>query len=180
VETGTWRGGSALYWAHTLNGAGLEKSRVITVDIQDQTKNAAAHPLWKYVTFMKGSSTDPKIVAEITRLVQGTKGDRRVDSDHSMKHVLDELHAYSPMVSARSYVVVEDTHIDGIPTQPERGPGPLAAVQKFLAEDAGKAFRAGSDARGVHHDFQPGRMASAGSDAQEVDANPRPEHSLYW
>ena len=140
VETGTWRGGSALYWAHTLNGAGLEKSRVITVDIQDQTKNAAAHPLWKYVTFMKGSSTDPKIVAEITRLVQGHKVIVALDSDHSMKHVLDELHAYSPMVSARSYLVVEDTHIDGIPTQPEAGPGPLAAVQKFLAEDAGKAF----------------------------------------
>src|SRR5262249_19870376 len=35
VETGTFRGGSALYWAHTLNGMGLENSRVITVDIQD-------------------------------------------------------------------------------------------------------------------------------------------------
>jgi hypothetical protein len=45
IETGTFRGGSALYWAHTLNGLGLEKSRVITVDIQDLTKVAATHPL---------------------------------------------------------------------------------------------------------------------------------------
>jgi len=156
VETGTWRGGSALYWAHTLNGAGLEKSRVITVDIQDQTKNAAAHPLWKYVTFMKGSSTDPKIVAEITRLVQGRKVIVALDSDHSMKHVLDELHAYSPMVSARSYLVVEDTHIDGIPTQPEAGPGPLAAVQKFLAEDAGKAFEQDLTREAFIMTFNPG------------------------
>jgi len=156
VETGTWRGGSALYWAHTLNGAGLEKSRVITVDIQDQTKNASAHPLWRYVTFMKGSSTDPKIVAEIARLVQGRKVIVTLDSDHSMKHVLDELHAYSPMVSARSYVVVEDTHIDGIPTQPEAGPGPLAAVQKFLAEDAGKAFEQDLTREAFIMTFNPG------------------------
>src|SRR5262249_52334841 len=27
VETGTWHGGSALYWAYTLNGMGLENSR---------------------------------------------------------------------------------------------------------------------------------------------------------
>ncbi|MDP8982944.1 MAG: cephalosporin hydroxylase family protein [Acidobacteriota bacterium] len=48
VETGTWYGGSALYWAHTLNGMGLEKARVLTVDIQDFTnQGASAHPLWK-------------------------------------------------------------------------------------------------------------------------------------
>ena len=34
IETGTWQGGSALYWAHTLNGLGLENARVLTVDIQ--------------------------------------------------------------------------------------------------------------------------------------------------
>jgi cephalosporin hydroxylase len=73
-----------------------------------------------------------------------------------MKHVLDELHAYSPMVSARSYLVVEDTHIDGIPTQPEAGPGPLAAVQKFLAEDAGKAFEQDLTREAFIMTFNPG------------------------
>ena len=38
VETGTWRGGSALYWAYTLNGLGLTKSRVLTVDIQNTSR----------------------------------------------------------------------------------------------------------------------------------------------
>ena len=46
IETGTWYGGSALYWANTLNGMGLESARVLTVDIQDLTnEGASSHPL---------------------------------------------------------------------------------------------------------------------------------------
>jgi cephalosporin hydroxylase len=156
VETGTWRGGSALYWAHTLNGMGLDQSRVITVDIQDQTKTAATHPFWKRVTFLQGSSTDPKIVADIARMVQGRKVIVTLDSDHSMRHVLNELHAYAPMVSSRSYLVVEDTHIDGVPTQPDAGPGPLAAVQAFLKEDAGKDFAQDLTREAFIMTFNPG------------------------
>jgi cephalosporin hydroxylase len=135
VETGTFRGGSALYWAHTLNGMGLENSRVLTVDIGDYNATAATHPLWKkYVTFFKGSSTDAGIVAEIAKRTQGRKTLVTLDSDHSMQHVLNELRAYAPLVTKGSYLVVEDTHIDGVPTQPDAGPGPLAAVMKFLEE----------------------------------------------
>ena len=157
VETGTWRGGSALYWAYTLNGMGLEQSRVITVDIQDLNGNAAASPLWKkYVTFMKGSSTDPKITAEIQKLTTGHKTLVVLDSDHSMKHVLNELHAYAPMVTSKSYLVVEDTHIDGVPTQKEFGPGPLGAVQSFIKEPAGKEFTQDFAREALIMTFNPG------------------------
>jgi cephalosporin hydroxylase len=141
VETGTWRGGSALYWAHTLNGAGLENSRVFTVDIQDLTREAAAHPLWKkYVTFLLGSSTDATVVSHIANEARGKKVLVTLDSDHTMGHVLNELHAYAPLVTTGSYLVVEDTHMDGVPTAPEFGPGPMAAVRKFLEEGADKQF----------------------------------------
>jgi cephalosporin hydroxylase len=141
VETGTWRGGSALYWAHTLNGMGLENARVLTVDIQDETAGATTHPLWrKYVEFSKGSSTDPKIVAQIAQRVKGSRVIVNLDSDHSMAHVLQELRMYSPMVSRGSYIAVEDTHIDGVPTNPAEGPGPMAAVKRFLAEGGNKDF----------------------------------------
>jgi len=157
VETGTWRGGSALYWAYTLNGLGLEKSRVITVDIQNLNQTASTDPLWKkYVTFYQGSSTDPKIVADILKTVQGHKVVVTLDSDHSMRHVLNELHAYSPMVPSHSYLVVEDTHIDGVPTQPDAGPGPLAAVQKFLTEDEGKSFEQDLTREAFMMTFNPG------------------------
>lgn len=140
VETGTLNGGSALFWAHTLNGAGLERSRVITVDIQDATATAAQHPLWKkYITFFKGSSTDPKIVREIASMAAGRRTIVTLDSDHTGDHVLNELRLYSPMVSTGSYLVVEDTHMDGVPTQPGFGRGPYWAVTEFLKE-RGAAF----------------------------------------
>ena len=157
IETGTWRGGSALYWAYTLNGMGLEQSRVITVDIQDLNGNAAANPLWKkYVKFMKGSSTDAKIVGEIQKLVAGHKTLVVLDSDHRLTHVLNELHAYAPMVTSKSYLVVEDTHLDGVPTQKDFGPGPLAAVQTFLAEPAGKDFTQDFAREALIMTFNPG------------------------
>ena len=142
IETGTWKGGSAIYWAHTLNGMGLENARVLTVDIQDFTKEgAASHPLWKrYVEFFHGSSTDPKIVSRIAEMVKNKRVIVNLDSDHSMQHVLKELRLYAPLVSPGSYIAVEDTHLDGIPTHPEQGPGPMAAVRQFLAEGGSKDF----------------------------------------
>jgi cephalosporin hydroxylase len=158
VETGTALGGSALYWAHTLNGMGLVNSRVLTVDINELPATAPTHPLWKkYVTFFRGSSTDPAIVAQIGQRVRGHKTLVTLDSDHSMKHVLDELHSYSPMVSRGSYLIVEDTHIDGIPTQPGAGPGPMAAVLEFLGKgSAGKAFEQDFSREAYIMTFNPG------------------------
>ena len=142
VETGTWFGGSALWWAHTLNGMGLENARVLTVDIQDLTgQGASSHPLWKkYIEFSHGSSVDPRIVNSFVRRTHNSRVIVNLDSDHSMHHVLEELRMYAPMVSPGSYIAVEDTHLDGVPTHPEQGPGPMAAVRQFLSEDAGRDF----------------------------------------
>lgn len=142
VETGTWYGGSALWWAHTLNGMGLENSRVLTVDLQDLTnQGASSNRLWKkYVEFSLGSSTDPKIVAKFVERTKNSRVIVNLDSDHSMNHVLNELRMYSPMVHPGGYIAVEDTHLDGVPTHPEQGPGPMAAVRQFLSEPAGKDF----------------------------------------
>jgi len=135
VETGTAAGGSALYWASTLNALGLEKSRVLTVDINDFTKVASADPLWKkYVTYYKGSSIHPAIVGDMLKKVTGHKTMVTLDSNHAMNHVYQELKLYSPMVKRGSYLVVEDTHLDGVPTDPGFGPGPLAGLRKFLDE----------------------------------------------
>jgi cephalosporin hydroxylase len=89
-------------------------------------------------------------------MVQGHRTIVTLDSDHSMKHVLAELHAYAPMVSRGSYLVVEDTHIDGIPTQPDAGPGPMAAVQRFLSGDEGKDFKADLSREALIMTFNPG------------------------
>ena len=157
IETGTFRGGSALFWANVLNGIGLTNSRVITVDISDYTYEASEHPLWKqYVDFYLGSSTDPQIVAAIARQVRGKKTLVTFDSDHRAPHVLRELRMYSPMVSRGSYVVVEDTHMDGVPTYSDTYAGPFEAVLQFLSEGGSQDFEQDVTRERMGMSFNPG------------------------
>ena len=157
IETVTWRGGSALYWAHTLNGMGLTSSRVLTVDIQDMVEDAIHVPLWhQYVEFFHAGSTDPDLVAQISERVKGKKVLVVLDSDHHMHHVRQELRMYSPMVSHGSYIVVEDTHYDSVPIYPHFGPGPMAAVNKFLAEGGSDLFEQDFSREAMVMTFNPG------------------------
>ncbi len=157
IETGAWYGGSALYWAFVLEGMGFTSSRVFTIDVNDHTRAARTNRLWKkYIRFFHGSSTDPAIVGEIARIVRGRKVLVTLDSDHSMRHVLQELKMYAPLVSPGSYIVVEDTHYDAIPTRPEEGPGPMAAVRTFLASAEGADFEQDLSREALILTFNPG------------------------
>jgi cephalosporin hydroxylase len=128
VETGTYYGGSALYFAMLFDQIG--HGQVITIDIEGQ-ENRPDHPR---ITYLSGSGTDPAIVSQVFASVAGRRVMVVLDSDHSATHVHKELLAFSPLVQPGDYLIVEDTDVNGHPTWPDYGPGPMEAVDMFLAE----------------------------------------------
>ena len=129
VETGTYLGGSALFFAHLFDLLG--EGRVLTIDLQ--LRGRVDHPR---VTQLEGDALSPEVLAKVEAAVGGA---RRVlvvlDDDHGAAHVLKELHAYGRFVTQGSYLVVEDTNVNGHPVFPQHGPGPMEAVHEFLAKD---------------------------------------------
>jgi cephalosporin hydroxylase len=129
VETGTAHGGSALYLATMCETLGA--GEVVSVDI-GEWPDRPVHPRLTYVT---ASSTDPRVVEELAERAERAGTVLVVlDSDHSRDHVLAELRAYAPLVTPGSYLVVEDTNVNGHPVYEAFGPGPMEAVQDFLKE----------------------------------------------
>jgi cephalosporin hydroxylase len=135
VETGTFHGGSALMWAMILREVN-PKGRVLTVDIEDVSVEARKQDIWKErIDFFLGSSTDPKIVADIANRVKGGRVLVILDALHTADHVHRELQMYSPLVDVGSYIMVQDTLGDYPPAfLPQNGPGPWTGLQQFLRE----------------------------------------------
>lgn len=128
VETGTYLGGSAFYLAGICDLLGHGK--IVTVDISAPP----GRPRHRRITYLQGSSTDPGIVVRVARRARTAKRVMVVlDSNHSRDHVLRELEAYGPLVTPGCYLVVEDTNVNGNPVLPDHGPGPMEAVEEFLA-----------------------------------------------
>jgi cephalosporin hydroxylase len=132
VETGTYRGGSALYLASIMDILG--RGEVVTIELNERD-NLPRHERIEYVV---GSSTDPAIVAHVRERCEAADGPVVVvlDSYHGRDHVLAELESYHRVVTPGSYLIVEDTSHNGHPTKRGWGPGPWEAVDAFLAEHA--------------------------------------------
>ena len=131
VETGTAHGGSALYLATMCDLVG--HGEVVSVDVLD-LPGRPVHPRVRYV---HGSSTDLGIVEEVRALAEGKDPVMVIlDSDHSFAHVRAEIAAYAGLVTPGSYLVVEDTNVNGHPVAPEFGPGPYEAVEELLGRSA--------------------------------------------
>lgn len=130
IETGTAGGGSALFLASLCELVG--NGRVVTIDIErDEARVEHAR-----IEYVQGSSTSGEVVERVRSLAQ-VSGVVMVilDSDHSKEHVLEELSLFSPFVTPGSYLIVEDTCVNGHPVLPDFGPGPREAVEEFLAQD---------------------------------------------
>jgi cephalosporin hydroxylase len=83
-----------------------------------------------------GSSASKEVEEQVRTLIKGSdKVMVILDSDHHKEHVLNELVIYSKFVTKGSYLIVEDTNINGHPVFVEFGPGPMEAIEEFLGQN---------------------------------------------
>jgi cephalosporin hydroxylase len=141
IETGIAHGGSLIYYASLCKA--MERGRVIGVDIEIRPHNRAAieaHELYPFITLVEGSSTAAEIVGAVkSRVKAGEAVLVILDSNHSKRHVLNELNAYAPLVTPGSYIVATDGIMKDLVGAPRSQPdwaenNPHAAARLFLAE----------------------------------------------
>ena len=120
IETGSFKGGGALFLASLLDLCGID-GLVYSIDIVNYDK--PKHPK---IHWIKGNSVQADLVSTLYKKAHGRKVMVILDSDHSTAHVEMELDAYAELVSPGSYLIVEDTW-----WRPDGG-GPYDAVKDFL------------------------------------------------
>ncbi len=142
VETGVAHGGSLILYASLLEAMGTE-GKVIGVDIEIRPHNRSAieaHPLFKRISLVEGSSVDATIVAQVkSQIPQGSRVLVILDSDHSRAHVNAELDAYHDLVTLGSYIIATDGVMSAVADVPRGNPSwvtdnPTQAAKDFAAK----------------------------------------------
>ena len=147
IETGIAHGGSLILSASLLElldiVAPLDgvKREVVGIDIEIREHNRTAieaHPMYRKITMLEGSSIDPDIVETVNKIAESHKNIMiLLDSCHAAHHVRQEMELYGPLVSVGSYLVVYDTLVE-FEDKPhndrpwKKGNSPYTAVQEFL------------------------------------------------
>jgi len=142
VETGTYWGGTAVFYASILRLLGIE-GRVISIDIRIDPKarrNIATSTFSGQIDLLEGDSKSEAVHRELqTRL----RGEPNVlvclDSDHTRGHTLEELRLFSRYVPVGGYMVLFDTICEDLADMPNGEAAwvhdsPMAALRQFLAE----------------------------------------------
>jgi cephalosporin hydroxylase len=134
IECGTLHGGSALFYATIFEMMG--RGRVLTID-NNPKPDLPVHPRIEY---LHASSTSNEALQHVQKRVAECGGVIMVtlDSLHRQDHVSRELELYHRFVSRGSYLIVEDSEINGHPVHTEHEPdigsgGPYEAIEEFLA-----------------------------------------------
>lgn len=138
LETGTHYGGSATFYADIAQICDIPCT-VITIDINPKWN---FNPKTKNIISLVGNSVDPGIVQQAGIIIKEKTSEHHghviviLDADHSEENVTRELELFHSFVTQDSYLIVEDTNVNGHPVDPAHGPGPWEAVDKFLAGHA--------------------------------------------
>jgi cephalosporin hydroxylase len=146
IETGIAHGGSLIFSASMLElnaiCGGPQDAEVLAIDIDirdHNRKEIEAHPMFKRISMLQGSSIAPEIIEQVKAKAAGKQKILVfLDSNHTHEHVLAELEAYAPLTSVGSYCVVFDTLIEDLPDDMFKdrhwgvGNNPKTAVWEYL------------------------------------------------
>jgi predicted SAM-dependent methyltransferase/cephalosporin hydroxylase len=136
VEIGTDAGG--LFWM--LCQMATDEARIISLDFPegnfrsdapyDPDKLASYKKGSQVLQFIKGDSHDPESLAELKRMINGSKVDLLfIDGDHTYQGVKSDFEMYSPLVKKGGMIVFHDILFhDKVP---------LCQVEKFWTEIKG-------------------------------------------
>jgi cephalosporin hydroxylase len=122
IETGTHKGGSALFFASVFDAIG--KGQVITIDKYDN--EPPKHPR---ITYIVDRTTEKRTLDKVKQMVKGKTVMASLDSNHHRSHVKRELVRYGAIVTKGQYMVVEDTCYN----RQGKKSDPAKAVEWFLA-----------------------------------------------
>ena len=144
IDFGTNVGGSALFFASIMSFY-TDVGVVLTVDVKPFNENwigkdrilckdcvnPSDNKLWKkYVQFIHGSTTDPKVIGQVKEYARNaTTIFISHDASHWHDIVYQDILNYAELVSINSYFIVQDTKLDRIA---HSSTGPLTAVRRFL------------------------------------------------
>jgi len=144
IEIGVARGGGLIFNASMQELSGV-KPNVIGIDnkVYEHTLNAIATSRYAdTVQIFEGGSTSSEILSAVKSILFKSKKILLIlDSDHSSKHVLNELNLYVLLLPVGSVLIICDTLIDEQPpgTYPERtwsdGKGPGHAIKAFMKDN---------------------------------------------
>lgn len=134
IEFGAFAGGSALYFADILQSLAITGGRVVSIDIS----LAQVHPRARgrtNIRFIECSSTSAFVQSILLRERRGARRAFAIlDSDHSKRHVYDEMASLRTVLLPGDYLIVEDGNINGHPVLPGWGDGPLEAITAYVAD----------------------------------------------
>jgi len=135
IETGTHRGGSALFLADVLKNRNA-KGKVYTIDRSKGKMDSKVKNNPYLVLMLEKSSVDPERVKSIQEIFKDVKEKifLVLDSSHTPAHVEAELKEYIPILKSGDYVVIEDTHAlgprEGLANYLKAHPGSLIHDEK--------------------------------------------------
>ena len=122
-------GGRALFLASICELLG--HGQVVSID---PTTTIADRPQHPRITYLRGRPSDEATVEAVRAITRRRAATASSSSarPRARQQTVKEFGSYARFVAVGSYVVVEDTIVNGHPVWPEFGPGPGEAVKQIL------------------------------------------------